>query len=153
MQDGVLDAADVLVHRIPVIVARVDHRLRAGTGVTHVIPGRVDEGVHGVGLALGGARTLRTRGVDEIGPLGERVAGSVGHAILRQHDRQIGLGDGYVTAGQAVDDGDGRAPVPLAGDAPIAQPIRDALFPESPGGEVGGDGLHRLVVGESVVLA
>jgi hypothetical protein len=59
VQDRVLDAADVLVHRHPVVVAPVDHRRRVGAGVAHVVPRRVDEGVQRVGLAL--ARACRTR--------------------------------------------------------------------------------------------
>src|SRR6185295_11770322 len=58
------DAADVLVDRHPVARALVDHALvlpRAAEAVE--VPGRIDEGVHGVGLAL--RRVAALRAVDD----------------------------------------------------------------------------------------
>ncbi len=56
MQNGVLNAADVLIDRQPVI-----HSLRrkgrfwvVGVGVAQKVPGRIEKGVHGVGFAFGG---------------------------------------------------------------------------------------------------
>ena len=153
MQDRVFDAADVLVHRVPVLVARVDHRRRAGTCVAHVVPRRIDERIHRIGLALRRLATTRACRLDEIAPLRERIAGAVGHAILGQNDRQIGFRHRHVAAGRAVDDRNGRAPVALARDAPIAQAIRDPLLAEPHRLEVGGDGVDRGLIAESVVLA
>jgi RNase H-fold protein (predicted Holliday junction resolvase) len=64
VQDRVLDAADVLVDRHPRVdgVAATTRPRRCGVAVAQEVPGRVDEGVHRVGLAPGAAR--RTRGHD-----------------------------------------------------------------------------------------
>ena len=53
VQDGVLDAADVLVDRHPVVGERARERLAVvvRVGVADEVPGRVDEGVHRVRLA------------------------------------------------------------------------------------------------------
>ena len=52
VQDRVLDAADVLVHRHPVLRALGHHRLVVlRVAVAHEVPRRIDEGVHRVGLA------------------------------------------------------------------------------------------------------
>ena len=63
VQDRVLDAADVLVDRQPPVDARrVDHLLRVGrVEEPQVVPGRVDEGVHRVGLAARGPPHLGHR--------------------------------------------------------------------------------------------
>ena len=67
MQDSMLDTADVLVNRCPV----VDFILGKGSliifrvGVAQVIPGGADKGVHGIRFALGIGTTLRTLAVDE----------------------------------------------------------------------------------------
>ena len=123
VQDRVLDAADVLVHRHPVVVARVDHRRRVRARVAHVVPGRIDERVHRVGLALRGLAAARARHVQEVGALRERVAAAVGDAVLGQHDRQVLLRHRHRAARGAMDDRDRRAPVALARDAPVAQPV------------------------------
>ena len=59
VQDRVLDAADVLVDRQPVVRPFVDQVGRARRGVARVVPARLHEGVEGVGLALGRAAALR----------------------------------------------------------------------------------------------
>ncbi len=67
VQDGVLDAADVLVDRHPVI-GRVQAEGNLGCpGVAEAqeVPGRVHEGVHGVGLPLGRTAALGADGVAE----------------------------------------------------------------------------------------
>ncbi len=60
----------------------------------------------------------------------ERIAGNVEGHILGQDDRQVPLGDRDNAAILAMDEGDGRAPVALARDAPVAQaPDGRALAP------------------------
>ncbi len=67
VQDRVLDAADVLVDVHPVVgLGQAGRRRGVRRGEAGEVPGRVDEGVHGVGLAPGGAaagagRWLRPR--------------------------------------------------------------------------------------------
>src|SRR5262249_56439569 len=62
MQDRVLDAADVLIDRQPMIdcpaVGRGGRDPRIGEA--REVPGRVDERVHGIGLAPGRSGALRT---------------------------------------------------------------------------------------------
>ena len=74
MQDGVLDAADVLVDGEPVLrdlrVERSAVVVRVGVAIE--IPGRIDERVHGVGFAARRAAALGTRRVDELGQAAER---------------------------------------------------------------------------------
>ena len=52
----------------------------------------------------------------------EGVAASIGHQVFGQAHGQVLLGHGLRAAGVAVNDGDGRAPVALAADTPVAQP-------------------------------
>ena len=73
VEDGVLDATDVLIDGKPVRGSCGIEWLRAvvGIDVAVEVPARVDEGVHGVGLAAGRAAADGTGGVDEAGKLGE----------------------------------------------------------------------------------
>ena len=60
VQHSVFDAADVLIHRHPVVGALVDHCCRAvGRAVTLEIPGGIDERVHRVGFTFGVRAALR----------------------------------------------------------------------------------------------
>ena len=74
VQDRVLDPADVLVHRQPVVdEVPAERRLVVlRIRVAQVVPGRVDERVHRVGLALRRAAALRARGRDPVLGRGER---------------------------------------------------------------------------------
>ncbi len=122
MENGMLNAPDVLVHRHPVGHAFIDHGL-AGirAAVAHVVPTRVDEGVHGVGLAprLGPACGA---GHLEEGLAGlQGVAAAIRHKVIWQHHGQVCLGHWYLAAVGAVNDGNGCAPVALTRDAPVTQ--------------------------------
>ena len=94
VQNGVLDAADILVDRQPGVGGGlVGRRVGMRCGEAGEIPGRVDKCVHGVGLARCRAAAL---GADHILPgrvAVERVAGLVEIDVLRQFDRQIGVGN------------------------------------------------------------
>ena len=153
VQDRVLDAADVLVHRHPVIVARIDHRRRIRRGVAHVVPRRIDENVHGVGLALCRRAALWTGAVDEVGAIGERVAAAVRNAILGKDHGQVLLGHRHFAAARAMNDRDRRAPVTLSRNAPIAKPVGHALFAEPLRREIRGDRVDGLLIAHAVVLA
>ena len=133
MQHRVLDAADVLIHRHPVVVARVDHRRLAvdlciGRGVAHVVPRRIDEGVHRVGFATRGLAALRARALQERFVFGERVAAAVRNMVLGQHDWQILLRHRHRATIVAMNDRDGRTPITLARDAPVTQAEGGFLF-------------------------
>ena len=93
MQDRVLDAADILIDRHP----GIDHRAigRRGRdpriGEALEIPRRVDERVHGVGLAHAARAALRTLDVLPGRMAVERIAGPVEGHVVRQRHRQIVL--------------------------------------------------------------
>ena len=73
VEDGVLDAADVLVHVLPVggVFWRDHAACVVGRHVAEEVPAGFDEGVHGVGFAVGGA-TLRVGGFNVFGQFGKR---------------------------------------------------------------------------------
>ena len=151
MQHRMLDAADVLVHRHPVIGAFVDHRrVVARRAVAHVVPGRIDEGVHGVGFAACGLAAGRADTLQEAFVFGQRIAAAVGYQIVWQHHRQLVIRHRDRTAVGAVDDRDRRAPIALARDAPVAQPVLDALAAQAPGGQIGGDRIDGRLVAQPV---
>ena len=96
VEDGVLDAAHVEVDREP-----VRHRrgvegpvVLRGREVAVEVPGRVDEGVHGVGLAPGRAPALRAGGLHERRDLLERVAALAGEGRVRRAGRRAGPSSG-----------------------------------------------------------
>ena len=162
MQDGVLDAADVLVHATaaaglvafahPVLRAFGHHRLRVGrVAIAHEVPARINEGVHGVGFAprwfaTGGARDTLvaswTRLVKTF-VLVQRIARAIGDAVLRQHHRQIFFGHGHRAVFIAMDDGNRRAPITLATHTPVAQTPRGFLLAQAFGSQQLGHLMNR----------
>ena len=60
VQHGVLDAADVVVNRQPVIGALVQHTVGAGRAVACVVPAGFDKGIEGIGLAFSVPATFGT---------------------------------------------------------------------------------------------
>src|SRR5437667_6154388 len=81
MQNGMLDAADVLVDREPIGDGfRVERRaIVFRVAVAVKIPGRIDERVHRVGLAPRGPSALGTLHVYELWHLFERRASLAGN--------------------------------------------------------------------------
>ena len=85
VQNRVLNTADVLVHRRPIGRALGDHSLAvAWVAVAHVVPARIDKGIHGVGLtprrfAAHGASNARMK----TGVLVQRIARTIRYAIER----------------------------------------------------------------------
>ena len=128
MEHGVLDTADVLVDRHPVVGrALLEHAgLVARRAITQEVPRRLHEGVHRVRLAPRRPPAPGTGGVDEAGDVRQRRAALAGELhVTRQRHREIFLGLGHHAAGVAVEHGDRRAPVALATDAPVAQAVVD----------------------------
>ncbi len=148
-----LDAADVLVHRHPVIVAAVDHGGAVRARIAHVVPARIDEGIHRVGLAARRLAARRARALQEARVLGERVAAAVWHQVFGQTHRQVLFRHRHHAAAVAMDQRDRRAPVALARDTPVAQAPGGFLLAQALGGQVGGDGVHGLPIVQAVVLA
>ena len=113
---GVLDTADVLIDRHPLVDRRaIERRLAVvGVAVAEEVPRRVDEGVHRVGFAPALPAAARARNPDPILRGCERRAALRGVVIdLRQEDGQLVLRDGHDPAPFAVDDRDRTPPVPL----------------------------------------
>jgi len=158
MQNGMLDAADVLVNWHPVVGLGIYHGLVAETAggcacrIACVIPAGIDEGVHRVGFAFGRFAALGASAVDEIFALVERVAGAVRYAVFRQFHRQLVIRHRHVAAVVAVDDGNRATPVALTRDTPVTQAPVDLLVAQALGLEVGGDGIHRSLIVEAIVF-
>ncbi len=134
MQNGVLHAADVLIDLEPVSdLRRIErHAIVVRVAVTIEIPGRIDEGVHGVGLAARRAGAARTLDVHEVGHfLERRAAGTSELHVQRQHHGQFALGHRDHAAARTVDHRNGRAPVALARHAPVFDTKRDGSFAEA----------------------
>jgi hypothetical protein len=91
--------------------------------------------------------------VDEIGTLVQRVAGTVRHAVFRQHHRQLVIRNRHIAAAIAMDDRDGAAPVALARYAPVAQAPLDLLFTQIFCGQVVRDCIHGSLVAQTIVFA
>ena len=126
VQDRVLDAADVLVDRHPARNGVAPPRLLVvgGVAVAQEVPGGVDEGVHRVGLAA------RRPAADRAGRGDPVLGGGKRRAPLRRVVLDLGEQHRQLACRQrddavigAVDDGDRAAPVALARDEPVAQPV------------------------------
>src|SRR5262245_64593778 len=129
MQDGVLDAAYILIDREPIADGiRIDWHLRMRRTETCEVPGRIDESVHGVGLARGRPATARAGHMLPGGMAIERIAATVEAHILRELHRQVLLGHRHDAAFLAMNRRDRATPIALPRDAPIAQAkLRAAL--------------------------
>ena len=154
VQDGVLDATNVLVHRHPVIGTFCHHGLVIfRIAIAHEIPRRIDKRIHSVGLA---PRRNSANGADYTGVktsmVVQRVAGTVRDTILRQHDRQVFLGYRYRPVFRAVNDGDGRTPVALAAHAPVTQAPGGFLLPKAALLELVANSVYRFLVRHATVV-
>ena len=89
----------------------------------------------------------------EAGVLVQRVAAAIGDAILRQHHGQRIFRHRHRAMLIAMDDGDGRAPVALAADTPVAQAPGRLLFAQALGGQVARHRVHCGLVVQPVVGA
>ncbi len=128
MQHGMLDPADILIHRHPIIrrfpIKGKVLQLRAG--IAQKIPGRTDEGIHGIGFAPGLSATDRAGGMDKRFIMGKRRHAIAGQIRRRgQQDRQIAFRYRHRAAAVAVDHRYGCAPVALARNQPVAQAVGD----------------------------
>ena len=126
VQNGMFNAADVLVHGHPVIAAFVSHRVCVVTNITREIPAGIDEGVHGVCLAARGFTALGAFAFIECSAFGQRVAAAIGHQVFGQHHGQVGFRYGNIATGVAVNHGDGGAPIALTADQPVRPGLHHA---------------------------
>ena len=128
----VIDSADVLVDRHPVVDDRaVERRLIVvRVAVTQEVPGRVDERVHRVGFTAANRPATRARYEQPLLVRGERrLALRLVVVDLRQEDGQVLVRDGHRSAVVAIDDRDRAAPVALARERPVPQPVADRRAP------------------------
>ena len=122
-------------------------------GVAVEVPGRVDECVHGIGLAPCGTSTFGARRVHEFGNAPEwrtarqrdvdAVGKNDGQVLLRHRDDAIFL---------AVQHRNGRTPVALARDAPVLDSECDGGFAEAVLFRVLGHLLESFLTGETAEL-
>ena len=148
-----LDTADVLVYRQPVVGGgRIQHALVVvGAAETGVVPGRLHEGVEGVGLQGGGLAV-------ELGfaPLRVGLDGRL-HAIhldiFRQANRQLVVRNRHFGAVVQGHHRDGRAPVTLAGNTPVPQAVVNGALANVVGFQVAGDFLEGFIAGQAAVFA
>ena len=151
VQDGVLDAADVVVHGHPAVGGLAGERqlIVVWVRVADVVPAGAREGVHGVGLAARGATALGTGALVEVLVLGKRLAGTQVQ-VLGQRDGQVLLRHGHDAALRAMDGRDGVTPVALTGDEPVAQAVLHGALTGARRLQVGHDG--RLARGVLAAL-
>src|SRR5579875_1941585 len=122
MQNGVLDAADILIDRKPVGDGLGFER---SVGIVRIavaveVPRGIDERVHGVALTTRFAAALGTLYVHErIKRFEGRASFARDLHVRWKNDGQILFGNRLRPTRRTIDDGDGRAPVALARDAPI----------------------------------
>ena len=129
VKDRMLDPADILADRQPALgLGAVERLIVRLAGEADEIPARIHEGIERVRLAQ---RRLAALGAVDMLPRRvavERIAGDVETDILGQHDRQLVLRNRHNAAVGAMDERDRRAPVALAGDAPVAQAPHGRAF-------------------------
>lgn len=157
VQNGVLDAADVVIDGHPTVGGSLGEGQLGvvRVGIAQVVPAGAGKGVHGIGLALGRATADRAGGLVELLALGEGFAGAQVQ-VLGQRHRQLILGHGHDAAVLAVDGRDGVAPIALATDEPVAQAELDLATAAAHGLEIGHDGsltLGVLTAAHASVLA
>ena len=124
MKHGVLNAANILIHRQPVVRRRpVNRLLGPRIGEAGKVPARVHKGVERIRLALGRAGASGACGEAPGRVAQQGVPRLVESDVVREKDRQILLRNGCGAAGVAVNDRDRTSPVALTRDAPIAQSV------------------------------
>ena len=148
-----LDAADVLIDRHPVIDrGTVEAGLCDGRTETRKIPGRFEKRVEGIGLASCRLAAGRTSDILPCRVIVERVARDIEVDVFRQSHRQVRLGHRNDPAGSAMDHRNWTAPIALPGNPPVAESIIDRPFTPFRGfqaiGDLGLRGLDREAVEE-----
>ena len=140
VQNRVLDAADVLIDGEPVLNPRIEHRpVVVAARKPQEVPGRIHEGVHGVGFAPRRAAAARTIGMQKFFVFEQRVAAAVRHEVLRQQHRQCIVGYRHGAATRAVNHRYRATPIALPRNPPVPKPPCSLLFTQTPLGQIGGN--------------
>ncbi len=124
MQNSMLNTTDILVNRTPVVVEIFSKRqlVVVSVGVTQIVPGGAQEGVHGISFTGCIRSALGALAMNKAFRSRKRRFGTCSKAyVLRQTYRQILLRHQHLAAMRAVDDGNRSAPVTLTADEPVAQ--------------------------------
>ena len=149
-------AAGILSYRHPFCghVGFVRSLGKVRAAITQHVPGRIHEGVHGVRFPAARATALWTHRVDEfLVDRQWRFTRGPKLGVLGQQHRQIRFRHRRYTARIAVHHRNGRPPVPLSGNQPVAQSIGCGAFPPTPPLHVIGDGFHTFFIGHAVIGA
>ncbi len=134
VQHGVLDAADILIDRHPVVGGRPVDRLDGRrVGEAGEIPRRVDKGVERVGFAPSVAAAMRAFDVLPRRMAFQGIAGHVEGDVLGQGDGQLVVRHRHDATRRAVDDRDRTAPIALPRYAPVTQAENGRAFAEAHG--------------------
>ena len=136
MQDRMLDTADILIDRSPVINSFFAERGSGvfRVGIPQIIPGRTQEGIHSIGLAAGRLAAFGAGAIDKaVAGCQRRNTSGVKLDVFRQTHRQLCFRYQHFAAVRAVNDRDRRAPVTLTADKPVAQAVRAAVCPRRAG--------------------
>ena len=114
MQDRMLDSANVLIDRKPVIGALIQHRFTVvGGRVASEVPRRFHEGIEGIGFPLGGLAATGAGDVHEFLEPGQGGPDAGNVDIGWQEYREILVGNGDGAAMITVDDRNGASPIAL----------------------------------------
>ena len=112
------------------------------------VPGRLHEGVEGVGFTHPAITQL-----GELRHLLQRRAGGIHGDFHGQRDGQLVIGERYGLAFRAVLHRNRRAPVALAGNTPVTQAIVGFHFATAKLGQLGGNGIERGLEFQAIELA
>ena len=94
--------------------------------ITELIPGRIDKGIHGVGVAPAGSSAERAGRIHERFVLGERrLSVRAEFDVVRQKNGEFPVRDRNDAALLAVNHRNWCAPVSLAGYKPVTQAVVD----------------------------
>src|SRR5579875_297867 len=131
MLNRVLWSTDILIDGQPAF-----HRLLApclllimGVGIAQEVPGRTQEGVQCICLARRRPTANRAGRIDEVRLVAQRrLTGRLERDVFRQDHRQLILRYRHCPMRWTIYDGDGRTPISLAADQPVAQAIGNHEF-------------------------
>ena len=153
VQDRVFDAADILVNIHPIVSVVLCRRgFGPWCGKACKIPRAVDKSVHRIGFAPGRFATGRAARIAPCRMPVQRIARRVKGHVIGQNDRQVFFLLGNNTAVRAMHHRDGTAPIALAAQPPVAQPIFGLPFAETMRLEIVDccvDGLLACYLGDS----
>ena len=153
-----LHTTDVLIDRQPAAhpLDVEDLRVVVGRRIAQVVPGRVDERVHRVGVTRRVTAALRASHRHPVRRTLQRRLATLRAQLVtgqRQLHRQLVVRYRHLAAATAVHDRDRAAPVALARQQPVAQPVSDRLFAVAIAVQIGRDGGDCLRLAQAVVGA